>query len=365
MSPRRRNNKRQSNIPDHIDPDKLPAHVYYNPRWHGRWFIRLFNPETKKYDRDIRLGNGKLTQTEIWQAWEEITEQKKDTFRWLPELYLESQDYRELGPTTRQDYQRYHIRICGTKMQSGALLGDKPITWWDRTKVQRYLDKRKSQNAAITGNRETSYMRTVFKWGLNRGHVPNAVGNPAVGPKRNKEIPRSRYVEDWEYQFVLDLARKESSWYTPYVMEIMYLCRCRQIEALSIDRFRHLKKEGLLLERRKGSRTTLTEWSPRLRLAVDGALNDPNRPDISSYVFSSADGRHVRSSTFQTAWQRLMKKALKCGLKNRFTSEDLKPKGTSDTRGTAADKMQATGHKTTTMITRVYDRLPGKSKPVK
>ncbi len=250
-------------------------------------------------------------------------------------------------------------------MESEELLDDKPLTWWTRPRVQKYISRRAEHGAPVSGNREASYMRSVFRWGLNRGHVPESLGNPAVGPERNPEKPRSRYVEDFEYQFVLDLSRTKSSWYMPHVMEVMYLCRCRQIDALTLDRFKNIRNDGLLIERRKGSRTNITEWSTRLKSAVDGALNDPRRPNLSSYIFPSSDGHHVRSSSFQTAWQRLMKLALSSGLKQSFTSEDLKPKGMSDTAGNAADKMAATGHKTQSMITRIYDRKPAIVPPVK
>jgi len=249
------------------------------------------------------------------------------------------------------------------EMESGTCLGEKDLSWWTRARVQRYLDKRKDQGATITANREVSFMRTAFTWGLNRGLIPESIGNPAIGPKRHKEKPRTRYINDDEYKLVFNLAQK-SSWYMPWIMELMYLCRARQIEILSI-KLEQIKEEGLLIHRRKGSRDNLTEWSSRLENAIKEALEHPQRPSNEIYLFPTKDNRHIRSSSFQTAWQRLMKKALETGLKERFTSEDLKPKGTSDTKGNIHDKMQATGHKSPSMIARVYDRLPNKVKPVK
>lgn len=361
---RPRNKKRHSNVPRHIDPTKLPAYVYYDHRGLGRWYVKLYDRASKRCTAEIRLGNGKLTQNEIWQAWQESTNQVRNTFQWLSGLYLQSLDFKELAKDTQTDYRRYAARISKMEMQSGVTLGEKPLTWWTRARVQRYLDKRKEQRATVTSNREVSFMRTVFKWGLNRGHVPEEIGNPAIGPKRHKEKPRTRYVEDWEYQLVFDLAKKRLSWYMPWVMELMYLCRARQIEILSLQ-LDQIKEEGLLIRRRKGSLDNITQWSSRLENAVTKAADHPQRPDNNIFLFPAQDGPHIRSSSFQTAWQRLMKEALKQGLKEKFTSEDLKPKGTSDTDGNVHDKMQATGHKSPSMVTRVYDRLPNKVKPVK
>jgi hypothetical protein len=101
------------------------------------------------------------------------------------------------------------------------------------------------------------------------------------------------------------------------------------------------------------------------KAAIDGAMSDPRRQVTSGFIFASKEANHIRSTTFQSAWQRLMKAAIKSGLIESFTSEDLKPKGTTDTEGNSADKMAATGHKTTAMITRIYDRKPAKVPPVK
>ncbi len=49
--------------------------------------------------------------------------------------------------------------------------------------------------------------------------------------------------------------------------------------------FQTVKDDDLLLKRTKGSRTTLTNCSPRLKAAVNGALNDSKWPDTSSLVF--------------------------------------------------------------------------------
>ena len=362
--PRTRNPKSRSKVPPHIDPAKLPAGCYFDHRGgNGRWYFRQF--DNGKLTKPVRIGDGDTRLPDLWAAADALAEKTLFTFAWLSDKYRASIDYSRLADLTRSDYLRYHKRICATPMRSGSNLGDLSLSWWTVPKVQRYLDKRAEQGAPVAGNREASYMQTVFRWGQNRGHLPSEIGNPAIGPKRNKEQPRVRYVEDWEYQFVLDLARTRASWYVPYVMEIMYLCRCRQIEALSLDQFQNIQEDGLLIERRKGSRSNITRWSPRLRAAIDGAMKDPRRPVTSGFIFAGKDSNHIRSTTFQSAWQRLMKAAIRSGLKESFTSEDLKPKGTTDTEGNSADKMAATGHKTTSMITRIYDRKPAKVPPVK
>jgi len=74
------------------------------------------------------------------------------------------------------------------------------------------------------------------------------------------------------------------------------------------------------------------------------------------YLLHDAKGQPIRQSSFQSAWNRLMNKALAKGLKERFTFHDLKAKGITDFDG---DKQKAAGHKSARMA-EVYNRKPEK-----
>lgn len=71
-------------------------------------------------------------------------------------------------------------------------------------------------------------------------------------------------------------------------------------------------------------------------------------------MIHNKNGQKIPDETFSSAWQRLMKKAIEKGLKERFTFHDLKAKGVSDFDG---DKKLASGHRTDAMVD-VYDRKP-------
>ena len=74
------------------------------------------------------------------------------------------------------------------------------------------------------------------------------------------------------------------------------------------------------------------------------------------YLIHSKNGQRIPDETFSSAWQRLMKRAIEKGLKERFAFHDLKAKGVSDFDG---DKKLASGHRTDAMVD-VYDRKPKK-----
>jgi hypothetical protein len=143
-------------------------------------------------------------------------------------------------------------------------------------------------------------------------------------------------------------------------MELAYLCRLRKIEVLAFSRLKDLTSEGVIARRVKRSRTQIVTWSDRLRDAVaacDGAASTV----ASVYVIHDRRGQRIRESTFDTAWQRLMVRAARQGLKERFTFHDLKAKGVSDFDG---DKQRAAGHRTARAAA-IYDRKVEHIKPTK
>jgi integrase len=120
-------------------------------------------------------------------------------------------------------------------------------------------------------------------------------------------VARQRYVTDGEYLHVLELARKSGTPYLANIMELAYMCRLRLSEVLDLDRSRILK-EGLLINRRKGSKDALVPWTNRLRTAIC-----PPGPASTQWIFVSTSRGRMAETTVQTAWQRLMAKAVVLG----------------------------------------------------
>ena len=150
-------------------------------------------------------------------------------------------------------------------------------------------------------------------------------------------------------------------------MELSYLCRLRLIETITLTDANE-RPEGILTNRRKGSRDNIVGWTPRLRAAWNAAkalraetwekrktavnLQPARRP-----IIVGTSGRALTKSGLDTAWQRFITSALKDGVltpEQRFGMHDLKRKGITDTKGTRADKQQASGHKDEAMMD-VYD----------
>jgi hypothetical protein len=125
--------------------------------------------------------------------------------------------------------------------------------------------------------------------------------------------------------------------------------------------------QGLLITRRKGSRANITLWNDRLKAIWDNLkatrdqiLTDRNQPKPTNpkdryLLISDRTGDKINESTLQTAWQRIRATAVATATANNipfepFNLHDLKRKGITDTNGTLAEKMDASGHRSPGMM---------------
>jgi len=326
--------------------EKLPPYVYLAK---GRYILRPYRDG--KLQAEIRLCIDNSTLAEVWAAYEAAVGKPRDTFRWLATEYFGSSQYRRLSRSTKRSYEAAFARIVDAPLVNGHVFGDIPLKTITPGVIRKYMDKR-GATSPVVANRERAFMSTVFAWGFERDLCS---ANPCIGVRGFKESHRTRYVTDEEYSSVLYLARSTTA--TPYlwiVMELSYLCRARGVEVRGLCQT-DIMPDGLLIRRRKRSKTGVAGWTPRLRAAVDAALALPGEKHPQRWLLHGRDGQQINGSTLETAWQRLMIRAVTSGLvAERFTLHDLKAKGVSDFRG---DKKRASGHRSDAMVD-VYDRKP-------
>ena len=160
--------------------------------------------------------------------------------------------------------------------------------------------------------------------------------------------------------------RGEKGACAPYlwiVMELAYICRLRGIEVVTLTDA-NSTADGVMTNRRKGSRDNIVRWYPRLSAAWNAAterragiwkakgrpvpMHPENRP-----LIVAADGSELRKSSLDTAWQRLIKLAIEEEIiteEERFGLHDLKRRGITDTKGTRHEKQEASGHRSASMM---------------
>jgi integrase len=371
----KRGRKRQASphIPAHIDQAALPRNVYFDHRGAGCWYTLFFNEAGRRQRKNLCGAN--VTLSELHRLVEELNGIDRDSLRYLCGEFEKSDQYTGLAKKTKADYDysRDVLLAFPTKIP-GKTLGDLAVKKFTPALVQRVVDKIAQQGTPSKSAHALRYLRRLMQWGRNRGYVDS---NPAQGIEAPKERKQRRLPAPTVMMALIQraqergqLTRGQKGACAPYlwfVMEISYLCRLRGIETVTLTDANETP-EGVLTNRRKGSRDNVVRWTPRLQAAWDAAkeyraavwkekakpfpISAEQRP-----VIVAAHGGSLSKSSLDTAWQRFIVQAVKDGVikeEERFGLHDLKRRGITDTVGTRADKQEASGHRDESMLD-VYD----------
>lgn len=318
------------------DNARLPPYVYKNK-------------ERKHYYHWQHLGKGKMGKktrlcsldapiSEVWQAYEALEQKENNSVRWLLDTYNSSEANRKNATSTQRQHEMYRNALVDTVGKSGSKFGDLPLENVNRIMIRRYLDIAEQK---VGANRRIQYLKAAWNWARQRyAQVPQE--NPCEKVTLNEEKSRERYVEDWEYDLVQDIIiHTTKSPYLAVMMEFAYLCRLRNSEVRNL-KHTDIKNGSIRITRGKGSLGELTRISPRLQAAIDAAkaiCPSAPVPIDGAFLLHDAKGLKVQKNRFDSAWQRVMEKAVTAGievdgqqlkLEEAFTFHDLKAKGTTD-----------------------------------
>lgn len=317
----------------------LPPRVY---RKHGAFY---FVTHENKW---LRLGT---TTVEMYAALAKLMGEalgEKGGMSLLFERYAE-----EISPQKSAATQADHVRELRNLDRTFGHLDPRVIK---TIHVYQYLDAR-GKSAKVRANREIALLSSVFSYAIRWGIVE---GNPCTGVRKHSEKPRQRYVTDEEYLAVYDLA-------PPIIqtaMEVALLTGMRQADILGLQRHQILPDGIHVTPAKTKSRTGRKQiflWTPGLRDAIDRAVALP-RTVSTFWVFANSRGQRYTASGFQTAWQRLMARAIESGaLTERFTFHDLRAKAGSE----SSDGTRLLGHQNPATTRRIYLRKPDKVKPIR
>ncbi|MDI3355720.1 integrase [Pseudomonas sp. UYIF39] len=367
-----RKRKHNPHIPSHIDQAALPAAVYFDQRNAGVWYTLHYDETGKQRRRNIAPAD--VTLAELHQIMEESSGVDRGTLRFVCQQFHDSDRYKKLSPKTHDDYCYSRDVLLNIPTKLGKPLGDLTVKKFTSALVQRIVDRLADEGTPSKAAHALRYLRRVLQWGRNRGFLDI---NPAQGieapiERKQRRLPGHKVMNDLldRAQAFGRLARNEKGGcpeYLCYVMEISYLCRLRGIETITLTDAHELD-EGVMTNRRKGSRDNIVRWTPRLRAAWEGAkayrtkMWDRNTTAIPiradrRYIIVASHGGALRKTSLDTAWQRFIKSAIEDGTmtaEQRFGLHDLKRQGITDTVGNRADKQEASGHRDGAMMD-VYD----------
>lgn len=289
-------------------------------------------------------------------------ERNKGTVQWLSDKYMASRKFSKLRQTTQQDYivklrkfLSFESKIVGAGNKP-LLVGDWPVASITQPKLRQLLDamlsdyEAKGMSGKSTVNGQFRVFSAMMAYGLQYFETLGLPSNPCIGIDLFKENQRNRYVSDQEFELQWNFAISTGPDYLPWTFEFAYLLASRSVEVGDLLKT-SATDTGIVVERRKGSKTNLVAWSPRLRIAYEQALElSAKRGKESPYLLTSANGEKLSHSTLQSAMARLKKKMAAAGMGKVYWSlHDLKRKGISD-----AKNKNIGGHKTVEMQQR-YD----------
>ena len=329
----------------------IKNYLYYRPYIRQSQRINIEVDSSGRLNPPIKLGNVSDSERSIYSAYLAATEQlsyqnnvKYMTLFWLHEEYLQSRMYMQLTANTKRRYKdcqrilQHPLKINGKE----SVLGNLNVKDLYPATIRRLLDKRLSQYQAdgkkgtSQCNNEKALLSAMYKYGVQYIDDMSQIPNPFREIQKFNVDIRERYVTDAEYKTQYDFAKSHmpNYIYIPIVMELTYLLAARGIEVteLTIDAIR---PEGIIVDRKKGSKTTLVRWTPRLTAAVEQALalHKTAQAPTASLLTPARGGTRLTKSALDSAWQKLKIAMQKAGLGDvYFMLHDLKRKGISDSK---------------------------------
>lgn len=353
--------------------------MYWNRRDNNWYTILSDGLKTRR----TKLADAKARLADIHAALDAVRGVDKASLDWLMLEYESGLEFSQLAETTQDDYRKYRLIASAQKTAMGPL-GKLPAAKLTTPLFQGLVGRiAKDEGTPTKANKLMRYVRLVYSWGVRYGKVPS---NPVKGVKEAIMRKRQRLPQDAVWERLIAFAKERGAYtshrkgsLTPYLwiaMELMYLCRLRSIEAVTLAEDAALP-EGLRTNRRKGSRDNIVAWTPRLRGAWDSAI-ERRRAILKRHrlpeqvhpkdrvVLVTQEGMPMAVGTFQSRWQDMMALAIKEGIitaEERFGTHDNKRKGITDTEGNWHDKQHASGHKSERMIHDYDKELPVVSTP--
>ena len=364
---------KKSTCPSHIDASKLPKNCYWDNSGKGHWYTNYVDDDGRR--RRVKIAGRDATLADLHRLIEEQDGVLMASFQWLADEFEKSPQFRQVSKAQRKDW-IYCKKVVVTfpSRNRGIPLGQTDRAKWTTPNIQKIIDTVADTRGPSSAKHVYTYLKRVFNWGVNRGYSQK---NPVQAIELPKERKRRRLppieVVNSLVMFAQERAQRISRTkgscphYIWMALELSYLNRLRGIEVFKTTDAQ-VTESGLECVRAKGSSDNVTKWNPRLRNVVDAAQAYregiwakkkrpyPMRPEH-RHLLVNASGDSIKQSSWQSSWRRFMELAIKEEIITKeqwFGLHDMKRRGATDTKGTKAEKMEATGHHSRQMLD-IYD----------
>lgn len=190
--------------------------------------------------------------------------------------------------------------------------------------------------APVSANRQISLFSRLFKYAIRRGWEGF---NPCLGIERNKERSRTRYIQDWEFLSVRNIAQAPVA----LAMDITYLTGLRLSDTLNL-RLNAVSDGYLLTNERKTGTKARIELTEAISATLEKHRALPGRAKGITFV-RNRKGQPYSVDGFESMWQRTIIKAAKEGIiEQRFTFHDIRAKHATDKDEQGLNAQIALGH---------------------
>jgi len=376
---RGRPRKHNPNAPAHINQKSLPDYCYWDNSGTGHWYT-VFSDNGKQ--RRKKIGDSESKVSDLHRAIEERVQDDYNNLVWLHSKFVKSDKFGAVSQSQRDAWE-YALSILSkhpTKKR-GMMLSHIPLEGWSPQLTQKVMDSVGKRNGPTAAKRVREYLRKIFNWGYLRDHCPpDPVGNPEMPKERKRQrLPDLQVVKRLErFARVRGTQAKTAGSCAPYIWSALVIsrkCRLRGIEVFTSTEA-HLLEKGVDCQRRKGSRANITEYDELLEDAIDAAIErrraifakkgkaTPIRPE-DRLIMVNTSGQRITKSAWQNAWRRFLDLAVKEGVikeEDRFGLHDMKRRGITDTEGTRADRLEASGLSDYKILS-TYDKSKAVVKP--
>jgi len=161
---------------------------------------------------------------------------------------------RELKPPTQRQYDYFLNGILDHSF--GHLMPGEV----QPTHIAQYLESRKKQGAAVSGNRERACLSSVFEFAMRRGW---ANSNPCRGVRRNREKPSKVMIESEDLSASMDRAPDHFA----RVLQFAYMTGARQTDLINMP-VSAITDAGIEYTESKTDKQVCIAWTPTLRKLV-------------------------------------------------------------------------------------------------
>lgn len=290
---------------------QLPAKVVIR---NGRYYYR-----DRKGGRENWIGLSRVDEGDhqLYKALAHLTHPSAETIKDLVNSYLDHGS-EDLRPATIASYRRRSKAIIRV---FGHLHPDEVET----VDVAEYLETRKKQGHAPSGNREIAVLSSAYEYGVRHRLC---MESPCRGVRRNKERPRRRYVRHSEFNEMVTRANLSFRLF----LSLAYLTGLRSRDLRDLRRSQ-VTPDGILIEESKTGKQVLIEWSRDLqRCVMESYATAPK----SEYVLTNTKGQPWTEWGLQSAMRKLRDRVNRELAEKdeppikRFTIHDIRAKAESD-----------------------------------